>query len=191
MPPISSPPPPPFFLSLLFLSCLCSGSHTLPILHPLYPVLSPARLPSPGHHSIFSILQQAFFLWRSDRGKNLEEGYFFLPCSFQVCCCRPRTLFNLKRQSSTDWNKLVEGGGSNGESVKNGGRGKEKVKWERREGEKEGSRDWWRQPCAWMMSFKRSSLACQIAGCEINWHICWAQREDVAPRRFIFLDKAK
>lgn len=53
-----------------------------------------------------------------------------------------------------------------------GGKGR---RGERRDRRGKGSGDLWRRPCAWMMSFKRSSLACQIADCEMNWHIFFSR----------------
>lgn len=109
---------PPFFLSFLFL--LSSSSHTLPILHPLYPECY--HLLVSLHQAIISYFQyfnRFFFSWRSDRGKNLEEGYFFLPCSLQVCFCRPKSpfharLYRLKQTGrEMEWRKWgkKEGGG--------------------------------------------------------------------------------
>lgn len=135
MAPISSPPPPPPFFSL-FLLRLSSSSHPLLILHLLYPECYHLLVSlHQGIISYFQYFNRFFFSW-SDRGKNLEEGYFFSPLFFSGLLLQAKNpfqsweakLYRLKQTGrEMEWRKWGKK------------RGKEKVKWQRKKRER---REW-------------------------------------------------
>lgn len=150
MAPISSPPPPPplFSLSLISFLSLLQLSPSPHLTAFISRVLSPARLLSPGHHFIFSILQLFFFFFFHEgviEGRTEKRGIFSSPVLFRFVVAG-REPFSVLRGKALQMERNWEGDGM------------EKVGAERREGdgegevgkkkEKEGNGDWWQQPCA-------------------------------------------
>ncbi len=170
---VSSPQPGAYGTNL-FSTFPCSLSlFLLPIPLMISTMLSPAASTYPSYHFIFAILKS--FL-------PLPSSYFLFLGGAMPSPPPPSSFFSFFLSATGPFN-------FGGEAYRLPGK---KRAVGRREGdggrEKPG-----RQRCAWLMSFKRGSLACQIAGCGEKNGLAYlfGLPRDVMQHSFIFLDKTQ